>query len=253
MISDNRTYCPRLWDEIFIDKTGQVYSCCHWKPASIGSIYETPLRELCNNKVIRAFRGESLDGNLACFRGCTLLDKNEIRMEREGSSIDYGELRRIKILFAETCNIHCVMCWQDGRSKESLDYDTLIRNVDLEPFESIEIQGGEPLCIKAAKKFFDYAASKGKKISLLTNGLLVNDEWAERFARHSRFVYFSLNAATKHTRGREPRVEVGNSAAQHPEGPGRQAALRHGPPDRRAYDARGAQHHRGPAVPQPRA
>ena len=47
------------------------------------------------------------------------------------------------------------------------------------------------------EKFFDYCVSCGKKVSFLTNGLLINDEWARKIALHSTFVYFSVNAATK--------------------------------------------------------
>lgn len=199
MTAHRATYCPRLWNEVFIDRTGRVFTCCLWKPSSLGSIHEAPLRDIINSAPIRGFRERSLKGLLECYGGCRLLDKEGIRPEGKGSSIGYHELRRIKILFAETCNIHCIMCWQDGTNRDCLDYDALVRNVDLEPFERIEIQGGEPLCIEAARRYFDYCVSRGKRVSLLTNGLLVSDEWAEKFALHSDFVLFSLNAATKRT------------------------------------------------------
>jgi sulfatase maturation enzyme AslB (radical SAM superfamily) len=75
----------------------------------------------------------------------------------------------------------------------------LINHVDVTPFETIEIQGGEPLFIKEAKAYYDYAAGFGKKISFLTNGTIMNEEWAKKIAEHSSFVYISLNAATKKT------------------------------------------------------
>jgi len=74
-----------------------------------------------------------------------------------------------------------------------------MENVDLGPFRSIEIQGGEPLAIPNARAFYEYLASRNKEPFFLTNGLLISDEWAEKIALNSSFIYISLNAATKKT------------------------------------------------------
>jgi len=91
------------------------------------------------------------------------------------------------------------MCRRGTDDKVSLGFDLLKRRIDLSPFESLEIQGGEPLFIRAAKEFFDYAVSLGKRPSFLTNGTLIDDKWAVKIAAHSSFIYFSINAATKET------------------------------------------------------
>ncbi len=194
------TFCPRLWDEVYIDEKGDVYSCCHARPEVIGNIYQEKLQDLYNNSVIQRLRKQSLDGRLACYKTCRLLDKDAIVREQKPLTIDYyRDLRRIKIMFGEGCNIRCVMCPQNHRSKVALDYDKLVEHLDIAPFEQIELQGGEPLFIESARRFFEYATAQGKKVSFLTNGIMVTDEWAEKIAVHSEFVYFSLNAATKET------------------------------------------------------
>jgi MoaA/NifB/PqqE/SkfB family radical SAM enzyme len=193
------TYCPRLWDESFIDEQGRVYTCCHCLPEVLGSIYDQSLREISNNEIIQRLRRESLEGRLACYRNCSLLDKSEPVVRKDRLEIGYDELKRLKLMFGEACNIDCIMCWQDSRNTLALDFERMKGNLDLEPFTSIELQGGEPLFIPSAKAFFDHAAGQGKKISFLTNGMMVTEEWAEKIARHSDFVYFSLNAATKET------------------------------------------------------
>jgi len=91
------------------------------------------------------------------------------------------------------------MCFQKHRDRTCLDCNTLVNRVDISPFASIEIQGGEPLFIDAAMRYFDYAVSRGKKISLITNGLLINEKWAEKIALHSLDLTISLNAATRET------------------------------------------------------
>lgn len=194
------TYCPRLWKEAFINEKGEVFACCRSKPAVLGSIYTHKLSEIFNNETIRALRRKSLEGRLECYASCPLIEKKPIDSAERPLTIDYSrDMKRIKILFGEACNIACIMCPQDHKSKVMLDHRKLIENVDIEPFESIELQGGETLILPSAKAFFDYVASRGKKSSFLTNGLPISGTWAEKIALHSRFIYFSINAATKKT------------------------------------------------------
>lgn len=194
-----QTFCPKLWNEVFISKEGVVFTCCHKKPRVIGNIYQEKLQDICNNRIIQDLRQESLAGKLDCYSSCTILRKDKDTALKGNLKINYSDLRRLKISFADTCNINCIMCRRSLKDKTSLDFDTIKKQIDLTPFDSIEIQGGEPLFIEAAKRFFDHASSVNKKTSFLTNGILINDEWAKKIALHSSFIYFSLNAATKET------------------------------------------------------
>ncbi|MBD3410498.1 MAG: radical SAM protein [Ignavibacteriales bacterium] len=195
------TYCPRLWSEAFVMQDGAVYSCCHEKPAAIGNLNEKSLAEIMDDAPIRAWRRKSLDGKLACYKGCNLLTAEELAEPRHDSvESDYANVRRLKLQTGEFCNLDCVMCyWQDHRSPERLSDELLRERVDLGPIETIEIQGGEPLAMKEAKRYFEHAAALGKKISFLTNAIMINKRWAELIARHSAFVHVSINAATKAT------------------------------------------------------
>ncbi len=196
------TWCPRLWDEVYIDQKGRVFSCCHNKPAVLGSILELPLDQIVNGAAIRGHRRRALQGRLSCYRHCTLLSPAERAAEPPGGigdEIAYADLKRLKVLFGEACNIDCIMCWQDSSSREVIDLEALTARVDLTPFESVEIQGGEPLFIPEAKTYFDHVAAAGIPISFLTNGTIMTEEWAAKIARHSEFVYISLNAATPAT------------------------------------------------------
>ena len=194
-----QTFCPKLWNEVFVNKNGGVFACCHKKSRVIGNIYQERLQDICNSPSMQDLRQESLAGNLSCYSSCTLLRKNKDIPTGGNLRINYSDLRRLKVSFSDACNIHCVVCRRSLKDKTALDFDTIKKQIDLTPFDTIEIQGGEPLFIEAAKEFFDYASSMNKKISFLTNGILINDEWAKKIALYSSFIYFSLNAATKET------------------------------------------------------
>ncbi len=194
-----QTLCSRLWNEVYVNIDGGVFSCCHKQPGELGNIYHDSLRDICNGRSIQIMRQESLSGTLGCYRTCSLLRKDFPVAPGGCLTIKYSDLRRLKISFANTCNIHCDMCRRNRTDYTCLDFDTIKKQIDLSPFDTIEIQGGEPLFIDAARRFFDYAASANKKISFLTNGILIDDAWAEKIALHSPFVCVSLNAATKET------------------------------------------------------
>lgn len=197
--TEKYTYCPRLWDEIFIDERGDVFACCCSSALPFGNIYREPLSVIINSPSARRQRLQSLRGTLKCYGPCHLLNKVSPppRPEARPLTAVYDGLRRLKLRFGERCNIRCVMCVQDHGRGEALDMAVLKRHLDLAPFGSVEMEGGEPLFIAPAREFFDYAVSAGKKVSFLSNGTLINNAWARKIARHSRFIYISLNAATK--------------------------------------------------------
>jgi len=197
--NNGKTYCPKLWDEVYINQIGNVYSCCHEKPSILGSIYKNKLDKIYNNNIIQKAREQSIKGKLKCYQNCILLKKNDLLYIKKPIVINYYNLKILKITIGEACNISCIMCWQNHKNKTTLNYKKLIENVDLGPFKNIEVQGGEPLFIKEAKKFFNYASSKSKKISFLTNGTLMTREWAKKIVFNSIYVCFSINGATKET------------------------------------------------------
>jgi sulfatase maturation enzyme AslB (radical SAM superfamily) len=90
------------------------------------------------------------------------------------------------------------MCRQNrGGGFSPLPAEKVIANVDLTPFDFVEVQGGEALFIPEATLFLEHAIRQSKKLAILTNGLLLNESWADKFARHGARVHISLNAATK--------------------------------------------------------
>ncbi len=108
--------------------------------------------------------------------------------------------RHLQIMIGSLCNINCIMCPQDHHLKTVLNNDILKKNIDWLRIKEILINGGEVLVIKSAKELFIWLTEKmQKKIRLITNGLSINREWAEKLVRGSEWIEISVNAATKKT------------------------------------------------------
>lgn len=199
-VKDKRgTFCYRLWTHASIDEKGDVYSCWLRRPEKLGNIKENNLLDILNTKKMKALRKLSLEGKLPCYHSCVFDHINpEISLFRK-LEIEKKDLEKLRVLFSYACNLRCIMCKQDHLAKDCIDFSALKKNVDISPFKTIELLGGEPLFIDSAKGFFEFVASNEKKVSFLTNATMIDDSWAEMIAKHSSFVHISLNAAKKET------------------------------------------------------
>ncbi|TET89635.1 MAG: radical SAM protein [Methanomassiliicoccales archaeon] len=206
------TYCPDLWNGFTVNKSGDVYNCCLLKPFRVGNIHDLKLRRMVNTPEMMRYRAKSVRGDLACYEGCNLVNKNVNPDTSDISTdVDYDNLRRIHLSFGEACNIRCVMCKHPERNARNgafLDSRVVIENIDIVPFEEILIQGGEPLVIKPCLEYMDYLEKMKKKYILLTNGLMIDDAMTRKLVKNAKIVSISINAATKET---HEAVNVGSS------------------------------------------
>jgi sulfatase maturation enzyme AslB (radical SAM superfamily) len=201
----SNTFCHRLWDRVFIDQHASVYTCCRHMPLpSFGNLNKSTLRSCWNSLSARAWRWSTARGGLPCFDHCHLLSREELAVQYDEAvhtaEVPYEQLRRVTMLFGELCNVACTMCDQDHLSKVSLSLDLLQRQVEWDSIDEVVLQGGEPLAMKECKSTYIYLTEQlGKKVNFMTNGLLINDEWAERLAKHASEVPISLNAVQQST------------------------------------------------------
>ena len=196
-----QTFCSYLWEGIYINRSGEVFACCHQKPVPYGNIHNAPLTELVNSSSALRLRSDSLKGELSCYPYCNLLDKeNSLPQSNESTQIDYKSLKRLHVSFGEACNIRCIMCNNPQNHAANpilLDPKVVIRNVDVTPFMTVMLRGGEPLVQRQCLDYIDYLEEIGKPYTILTNGLLIDDARAQRLAEHAHSVIVSLNGATK--------------------------------------------------------
>jgi MoaA/NifB/PqqE/SkfB family radical SAM enzyme len=105
----------------------------------------------------------------------------------------------------DKCNLRCIFCSErDGMENmyQNITFSQFLKFKDLLPFaSSVQIQGwGEPLANPDYENIFDYVAKccKGARISFNTNGILLNEYWAEKLVSRSPLhVNISLNACSR--------------------------------------------------------
>jgi MoaA/NifB/PqqE/SkfB family radical SAM enzyme len=197
---------------VFVNDKGEVYFCCHEQPHTLGNIHKASLEKLWNNFKARQMRRLALTRTLLCYDRCRLLDSEEFSA-RPGPDttpyVPYSHLKRIKVLVGELCNIQCIMCNQDHRSKRQLAVGLVKEKIDFSHIEDIELQGGEPMAMKKAKDLYMWLTEEqGKKVNFLTNGMLMPEKWAERICKGSSWLYFSINGVEPET------FEVVNAGAK---------------------------------------
>jgi len=197
LVYKKKTYCHLLWDSVYIDQLGNVYTCCHSLPSVIGNINDTRLGDIWKNSqhLIKYRRMSSLNC-LPCFEKCNL-----IPISQKEKPINYPKFteypRRVWILYGEFCNIDCIMCWQEHKSKIFIDNEVLRTNIEWAQVQEIELQGGEILATNRGRQLYLWLTKeKNKKVNLITNGLLIDNEWAEYLVRGSSWVAISVNAAS---------------------------------------------------------
>ena len=98
---------------------------------------------------------------------------------------EHSGLQILELEITNKCNLDCKHCYVDKKNPKTMDKKTLFRLIDeanqLEPHDLI-FTGGEPLLEKELLfEAVNYAKGKSfKRIGLLTNGLLIDDNLADQ-------------------------------------------------------------------------
>ena len=78
----------------------------------------------------------------------------------------------MKIFLTNKCNLNCVYCFKD-KGKQEPKLEEIMRRIN-QARKRVIFTGGEPLFRRDILKILSYAKSKGLKIGLETNGILLN-------------------------------------------------------------------------------
>lgn len=187
-----------------------AYSCCStWVKYPIGNpAADTP--EECWNSIVAKLYRLSADTRTYCFckkEACGLIgNRNNKKFEKRNYSIP----DKITLGLDYTCNLHCASCrthlmvasGNQFRIREKFAED-IIHTGWLEKTKELELSGaGEALFSKIDRKLlFSGNEVQRESISLMTNGILLNDSNLRMLKQHFKKLRLniSIDAATEKT------------------------------------------------------
>ncbi|MFH1552221.1 MAG: radical SAM protein [Candidatus Omnitrophota bacterium] len=112
-------------------------------------------------------------------------------------------LQIVHLNLTDKCNLKCIYCYADERvgKKQKLqhrDYLELVDSINnISRDVKIALTGGEPLMASYALDVAEYAKKKGNQVHLISNGILINKENAERIAEVFDLIKISLDGSTR--------------------------------------------------------
>lgn len=154
-----------------------------------------------------------------------------------GSPATAAERRPIVVWnITRRCNLKCVHCYQDSDSKfypGELRWEQCKDVVDdLAEYKvpALLLSGGEPTIHPHFFELAEYATSKGLRLTLSTNGTLINPEWAQRI-KNIGFSYVGISldgmgATHDHFRGKVGAFDKAVAAFRNCKAVGQKVGLR---------------------------
>lgn len=129
------------------------------------------------------------------------LNEKEIGLK---SQVLASRPRLLMIVLTSKCNLRCIMCKRYSESEtrqDTLPFEIIKQIYGLFPYlEGINWQGGEVFLVDYFKDLFIKASERPNILqSIITNGLFIDEEWAEIIARSRVNLGYSIDAVTRHT------------------------------------------------------
>lgn len=110
---------------------------------------------------------------------------------------------KINLHILEACNFRCLQCFSKFGAEKLLPVtdwmkivDNCLAGADVDEFN---IAGGEPILYPGLAELVKYIRSKGIKVSLITNGSLMDEEWIKNYARLYETIGFSVDSLDDET------------------------------------------------------
>lgn len=110
---------------------------------------------------------------------------------------------KINLHILESCNFKCRQCFSKFGTEKLLpvkDWEKIVDNciagTDVTEFN---IAGGEPMLYPGLVELVQYIRDKGVKVSLITNGSLMNEEWIKNCAGMFETIGFSVDSINDET------------------------------------------------------
>lgn len=211
-----KTFCPRPFDTVLIDKGGSCYlcECASWLPQSVGNLHIQGLKTILNSTMANELQGSIADGS---YRYCNnkqcswLLDtRPETNVWKE--TLPVNQIKNIRLAIDDSCNLSCPSCRTHQiferdkfqlRKKYKLA-DSIIEYVQSQK-HNINVHvgsDGDPFASLVYRYFIKQIKDlPNVRFSIHTNGLLIK----KMYHRHSELfekldvLNVSIDGATKET------------------------------------------------------
>lgn len=101
---------------------------------------------------------------------------------------------RYVLVLTNLCNLRCSFCFQARtRRSDAMTKDDWLKFIDQVPSGSrLTLTGGEPLVFKGFKEIYS-AAIKKCYVNIISNGVLLNDDFIEMFTSEKNMKVFSIS------------------------------------------------------------
>lgn len=110
---------------------------------------------------------------------------------------------KINIHVLEACNFRCRQCFSKFGTKKLLPVEGWKKIIDnciaVANVTEFNIAGGEPMLYPGLVELVQYIRDKGVKVSLITNGSLMDEEWVKNCAWMYETIGFSVDSINDET------------------------------------------------------
>lgn len=209
-----KSYCPRPFDTVLIDKNGSCYLCeCQaWLPQSVGNIQVQSLENIVVSNTAKILQGSIEDGSYRYCNNqqCTFLLKDrDLGWPTTASEV---RIKNIRLAIDESCNLFCPSCRNKQifyKSGPELKKRISIANKIIEYLKKQQTNinvhigsDGDPFASLVYRYFIKNTKHlKHLKFSLQTNGLLVKKMYMKNKEMFDKLTVLniSIDGATKDT------------------------------------------------------
>ena len=110
---------------------------------------------------------------------------------------------KVNLHVLEACNFRCFHCFSRFGSNKIMaleDWRKIVDNcMESQVVSEFNIAGGEPLLYKDLIGLTKYIRNKGAKVSIITNGSLMDEEWIQKYGSLFDTIGFSVDSAYDET------------------------------------------------------
>ena len=210
-----KTFCPRPYDTVLIDKMGSCYlcECTSWLPQSVGNLHIQSLDDIVNSKMAKELQGAIVDGSYRYCNNkqCSWLIGKDFKYFFS-TEVPYNKIENIRLAIDDSCNLSCPSCrtrqiFERDKFQLRKKYKLADRIIEYVRSQSHQINihvgsDGDPFASLVYRYFIKGIKDLSNvRFSIHTNGLLIK----KMYHRHTELfekldvLNISIDGATKET------------------------------------------------------